>query len=455
MLRGIRARTLAGYLTLFIAFTFFLLLVRVGSLSIAGAIIMGLLCTLIIAWFTQERVVKPIEQITWMAQEMAGGILDAEIKIHGHEEIDDLAWSVNYMAKELRKTLTDITEERNRVQAILNSMADGVIALDRHGYVLLVNPVVEEIFDLTADSVVGKSILGVIRNYELEQLLNRALQTRQSISQQINLLTPEPRIFRLHATPLLGTKRENIGVVALLQDVTERRKLDQMRSEFVANVSHELRTPLTSINGFLETLIDGAIDEPQVARQFLDIMKAETDRLVRLVNDLLQLSHIEDKQANIKREPVQMAKLIQQVEAVFKPRAEEKGLNLEVAVVDPPLPEIMGDGDLLYQVLVNLVDNAIKYTARGSVVIKAAANSRALSVKVIDTGRGIPKENIPRIFERFYRVDKARDRGAGGTGLGLAIAKHVAEAHGGTIGANSSSQGTTFTFTLPLNSSLS
>ncbi|TLM99867.1 PAS domain-containing sensor histidine kinase, partial [bacterium] len=257
------------------------------------------------------------------------------------------------------------------------------------------------------------------------------------------------KTFRVHLAPLKNASG-TVGVVAVLRDITEIRELERMRTEFVANVSHELRTPLTSIKGFVETLLDGAVEDKLLARHFLDIISEESNRLSRLIDDLLSLSHLEEKDASVNKVPVEMDKVIANIVSMLQPQMKEKNLDLE-PVIAGNLPVIMADRDMMGQLLINLLDNAIKYTpAGGRINVEAVPAQQGIKVTVRDTGIGIPEESLPRLFERFYRVDKARSREMGGTGLGLAIVKHILELHGGSIEVNSElGRGTVFTFYLP------
>lgn len=456
MLKGIRYRTIGSYGLLFAIYVALVGLYYYQLIDISWVILGSFAATAVVAWFIYKGLVIPVEQITLVAQEMAGGVLDNEIKLEGEGELDDLAWSINYMARQLKKNLVGITEERNRARAILNSMADGVIALDKYGRVLLVNPVVENIFKVKEKDLIGTGLIKAIRNHELEHLFYRALNSLQpAMVNDLQILTPEPRLFRVHVSPLKGTDGRKIGVVGLLRDVTETRRLEQMRTDFVANVSHELRTPLTSINGFLETLLDGAIDNPAVARNFLEIMNSESKRLSRLIDDLLKLSRLEDRRSTLNLQPVDLKEVILETVKMFENRAREKNIIMYADIPDN-LPKVPGEKGFLEQVMINLIDNAIKYTlAGGSITITVTTTAREVKVSVIDTGIGIPQESLPRIFERFYRVDKARSRDMGGTGLGLSISKHIIEAHGGKIEAESHHEGSTFSFTLYLEGSTS
>ncbi|MEW6698304.1 MAG: two-component system histidine kinase PnpS [Bacillota bacterium] len=451
MLKGIRRLTIGSYAFVFIVFVMLMLLRNFGMVDMLTVVLGSFMATAVMAWLTNRRLITPVEQITSVAQEMAGGILDTEIRVKGEGELDDLAWSINYMARELRKNLFVITEERNRARAILNSMADGVIALDKYGRVILVNPVVEGIFKAKEEEWVGHQLIKVIRNHELEELFFRALNSMQPVlNNELQMLIPEPRLFRVVVSPLRGSNGERMGVVGLLTDVTERRKLERMRSEFVANVSHELRTPLTSINGFVETLLDGAMENPALTKNFLEIINAEGKRLANIIDDLLKLSRLEDRRSKLNKQPVDMAEIISSTVKMFEVRAMDKGIEL-TTVLPGAMPPVPGDQGFLTQVLVNLVDNAIKYTLPGGKVgIEVIFSQADVTVAVSDTGIGIPAESISRVFERFYRVDKARSRDMGGTGLGLSISKHIVEAHGGKIRVESDQEGSTFSFTLPL-----
>ena len=449
--KGVIWRVAVSYFILLAVFFGLLELCEMHRLTFPRAFATVFIFSIFFAWLLYKRVIDPLSKINEVTQKMARGNFDQHIIIHHQDEMGELAGNINNLAGQLKNVITDITAEKNRAQAILDSMADGVIALDREGKVLLVNPAVEEIFAIENPGDHGKNILGIIRNYELEQLLFHALKRNEPMVKVLKILTSgEPKVFRVHLTPLRPSDSKTEGIVAVLRDITERRKLEQMRTEFVANVSHELRTPLTSIRGFLETLLDGAMEEPEIARRFLEHMSDETERLTRLINDLLNLSKIEDRQFVPNFQPVDMAEIIHRVAPVYEPMAREKGLALLVKL-SPNLPSIIGDSDMLTQVLTNLIDNAIKYTpANGRIEIKARAYEQEMKVSVTDTGIGIPTESLARIFERFYRTDKARSREMGGTGLGLSIVKHIIERHGGVLEVTSTvGKGSIFTFILP------
>jgi two-component system phosphate regulon sensor histidine kinase PhoR len=380
------------------------------------------------------------------AGQMAEGDLSQTLRVYESDEMGKLAQSLNQMAQRLRATLSLVTEEKNRMQAILDSMADGVIAVDGETRVILINPVVEEAFGLNEEASLGKTVLEVVRDYDLDRLFREALDSGRPVKQELRILTPEPRLFRVHLTPMRGGQR---GVVALFRDITERRQLEKMRTEFVANASHELRTPLTSIRGFIEALQDGALEDPETARRFLAIIDEETKRLSELVDDLLQLASIEERRRSFRRQPVELASIIQRVSDTFATRVQQKGLRLRVDLPDD-LPPVLGDANLLSQVFHNLLDNAVKFSEKGEIVVRARQENGGVAVEIADNGIGIAPEHLTRIFERFFRADKSRAASSGGTGLGLAIVKHIVEGHGGEVRVTSRlGEGSVFTVILP------
>lgn len=415
---------------------------------VGTAIFLVFLLTVLISSSLTRDITAPLKEMTEVAKDMADGKLDRFVKNISDDEIGTLGRGLNYMARRLKDTITEITEEKNKIQAILASMAEGVVAVDKNRNILLINTAGEKIFNVKAAEVVGYNIIEGIKNYELEKIIGKALERGRNINQELEII-PLRRSFRVNVVPIMKAEG-TLGVVAVLRDITELRELEHMRSEFVANVSHELRTPLTSIKGFVETLLDGAIDEREVATRFLEIINLETDRLTRLINDILSLSSLEAKEKDIMKVTVDISGIIQKVVSMLSPLAKEKNIFINSNItLDNPL--IMANEDMIRQVLINLIDNAIKYTPEGGHVQITATPSRlGIKVSIQDTGIGMPVESMSRLFERFYRVDKARSRELGGTGLGLAIVKHVLDAHGGTIKVESQTgKGSKFTFYLP------
>ena len=417
--------------------------------TIGTAVVVALILMIIVVSSFTSSLVVPLQEMTQVAGEIAEGKLDRTLDVDSNDEIGALSRGLNYMAERLRDNIRQITEERNKVEAILASMSDGVIAVDCNGNILLINPAAERMFNIKYENSMGKGVIEVIRNYDLEKLLQAALMSEESITREVQIFVPDPKSFRISTAPLMS-ETGVVGVVAVLRDITAFREVERMKTDFVANVSHELRTPLTSIKGFVETLMDGAMEDPKTAAHFLEIINDETDRLNRLISDLLSLSRVEAKQGQIRKAALNLDKLIINTVSILSPQASEKNqiLNVDIKI---PLPVISADEDMIGQLLINLVDNAIKYTADGGRIdIRAERWNDSVKIAVSDTGIGIPRDSIPRLFERFYRVDKARSREMGGTGLGLAIVKHILEVHSGRIEVDSIvGQGSTFTVYLP------
>jgi two-component system phosphate regulon sensor histidine kinase PhoR len=450
ILRNIGWRPIASYFPLLIVFIGLAQLYALNWLSFWAFVRLSFLCTIILAWILYSSLINPLKEVVTIAKSVAGENFEQYVPAFSHNEIGDLARSINCMAKRLKKVTENLNSERGRLQAILNGMTDGVIIMDSWGRVILLNPVVEKLFRITNSASKGKNIIRVIRDYELEKLLHQSLETGESIKKQIQILAPDRRIFRVYVTPI-STGDDSGEVVAILRNVTDMKMLEEMRSDFVANVSHELRTPLTSIRGFAETLLDGAYEDPATARKFLMIINKEAERLSRLIDEILNLSRIEDKKFVLNYEAFSISDIIHRTAAIVQTRAAEKNLTINIDVPDD-LPAVQGDPDMIRQVLLNLIDNAINYTQPGgTVLVRAAVEQGELMVDVQDNGIGITPENLSRLFERFYRVDKARSREMGGTGLGLAIVKHIVEAHKGKVQVESKvGRGSTFSFRLPL-----
>lgn len=432
----------------------FLALLRLNAITGAGAAVGFFAAALLLAalfWVMCRGIIDPLKRINKAARLMSRSNLEYKFHINANDELGQLAGSINAMAGRLKDTLIQLRDVRSLEQAILYSITDGVIALNGDGEVLFVNPVTEEILGVSQSSAVGKKIVEIVHNYEVERIIEASLKSKEHLTKEVKLLTPEAKIFRLQATPLMLFEIGSNGVLVLLHDITERKKLEDMRSEFVTNVSHELRTPLTSIRGFVETLLSGAVEDPDTTLRFLNIIGKETERITGLLDELLNLSKIEERRIVHRWQQVQLLENINRVTAMFLPRTQEK--NLELTVEAPPqMPTVYGDPDMLTQVLINLVDNAIKYTpAGGKITVRALVEEAVVRVEVEDTGVGIPPESLPRVFERFYRVDKARSRELGGIGIGLAIVKHIIKAHGGKINAESKvGKGSIFSLTLPI-----
>ncbi|HSE92488.1 MAG TPA: ATP-binding protein [Methylomirabilota bacterium] len=438
-------------------FAFPLSLVTDSYAVVHRAMLAGTAVALVVALgiglFVARRVTKPVVDMHAIARRMSEGDFTARASVRSPDEIGQLGRALNVMSARLREKLGDLEHEQGKVAAILDGMVEGVIAVDGRDHVVLMNERARAICGLGTARAERKPFLEVIRNAELHQLLRASRAAGEGVvsRRELTLAGPVDRTLQATAVPLqLGA--DEVGALMVLHDVTELRRLEQVRTEFVANVSHELRTPLTAIRGYLETLLGGALEEPAHARRFLEIAARHTERLGRLLDDLTDLSNIELGRVTLRLEPTALGDTVESVLAIVRPRAEAGGVVL-AAAVPPDLPPVHADHDRLVQVLLNLVDNAVKYTPQGgSVTVTAHAGGEpGVEITVRDTGVGIPASDLPRITERFYRVDRARSRELGGTGLGLAIVKHLVLAHGGGLAITSEvGQGTTVRVTLPV-----
>jgi two-component system phosphate regulon sensor histidine kinase PhoR len=416
---------------------------HISQAIISGAAI-AIIIAILLAIQISRTTTEPVKKLTRMSKRIAEGKLDQEIRVTAKDEIGDLAKAFNQMAAKLKDMVGLLTTERDKMTAILSNMADGILVVDGQGEVSMINQAAERIFQFSMGKKLGHTFIEVVRDHEIDGILQKCLKTGE---QQMGVVEIEPgrQLLGVVATPIVGTR----GCVVLVQDLTEMRRLERVRRDFIANISHELRTPTASLKVLAESLKEGAMDDPAVAREFLDRIDIETDRLAQMVSELSELSRIESGEISLKREPIDIGEVVTRVVERLKPQADRAGLSLAIDIPSG-LPRALADKEKVEQVLVNLLHNAIKFThsdGRISCVVKIEGDN--ISVSVIDTGVGIPADDLPRIFERFYKADKARS--GGGTGLGLAIAKHIVEAHGGKIWAESiEGKGSNFTFTLPI-----
>jgi two-component system, OmpR family, phosphate regulon sensor histidine kinase PhoR len=425
--------------------------VREQARYLAGAVVVALVLafaiTALLSMVLSSSLAGPLKSVMEAARQFAAGNLDARSKVARSDEVGELARILNRSADQLQERITEIARDRARIDAILAAMEDGVLAVDHQGVVLLANQALRASLGLR--DPLGHPYVEAVRQREVGLVLEHVLRTGERKVMEAELVHLR-RVYALTGVPFPGAEGTPHGAVLTFHDVTERRRLDQVRRDFVANASHELRTPLTSIRGFVEALEDGAAADPPTAERFLGKIHTHADRMGALVEDLLELSRLESGERPSVREPVEPAEVAEDVAASFAELAERKGLRLEHR--HQPAPPVMTDGDRLRRILENLVENAIKYTpAGGSVRIETTGRQGgAAQVTVSDDGPGIAPEHLPRIFERFYRVDKARSRDLGGTGLGLSIVKHLAESIGATVVVSSDvGRGTRFTVLLP------
>lgn len=386
-------------------------------------------------------IVKPIRDLDFITSRIARGELNRRVKINSNDELGQLALSFNHMADELEKSINEVNEKQNRLAAILQSMESGVVAVDNNRRIITINNYAKKIFGIKQD-IVGRSVEELSSEVNFQKVFSR----EKGDSQEIKITNPSDKILRVRSGDIIVNNHQHIGAVAVLQDITDIKKLENMRTEFVANVSHELKTPLTSIMGFAETLKE--VDDYETKNKFLNIINEEAERLMRLISDILLLSQIEMKQEQ-KITTFNVDQVIGDIIYLMKSSADKKEIFLAVSGDD--VGNIVGDKDKFKQMLINLIDNGIKYSeAFDTVTVTKIVEEGQFKIVVQDTGIGIDEAYIPRLFERFYRVDKARSRAKGGTGLGLAIVKHITIGFNGTIDVESTvGVGTKFIITIP------
>jgi len=394
-------------------------------------------------------IAEPISRMSQMAKRMASGNLGQRVEVDSTDEIGELADSFNLMAEHLKKMIEELAEQRDKMGTILTTMADGIIVTDEDGVIVLFNKASERIFARRSEEAVGKRLKDLALHSELESMLSETLATGRLVRKEVRLPgTPEISLSA-YSAPAKDGQAQVRGAVLVLHDFTELRQHEEAQREFVANVSHELRTPITAVRVTAEALLSGAKDDPRLLDRFLTTLVKESERLSLLIDDLLEIAKREAGRIQVKKGEVPVREVVDRVLLVCGPKAERN--ELEVTVDVPEGMEAYADERQLEQVIGNLVDNAIKYTPQGgSVHIRATEDEANTIISVSDTGIGIPQADVARIFERFYRVDKARSRQLGGTGLGLSIVKDIVEGHGGTITVQTRlGEGSTFTFTLP------
>jgi two-component system phosphate regulon sensor histidine kinase PhoR len=421
---------------------------RVMLLGALLALGLATVLALVLAgWIT-----RPVVEMQHVARRMSEGDFATRAPALSADEIGALGRALNIMSLRLREKIEDLQREQTKLTGVLDGMVEGVIAVDDDDHVVLMNERARAMFDLPPSPVEGKPVLEVIRHADLHRTINDVRRRRApALLRELRTSGAGERLLQANAVPL-DVGHRDMGIVVVLHDVTELRRLEQIRTEFVANVSHELRTPLTAIQGYVETLLGGALSDPEHGPKFLEGVHRHAERLGRLLNDLTDLSNIELGRITLQRSAVALGEVVESVLAIMQPRADQGAVSLE-ARVPASVPLVNADHDRLHQILINLVDNAVKYTPRGGRVVVQVmlAGSSLVEIAVIDTGVGIPAADLPRITERFYRVDKARSRELGGTGLGLAIVKHLVLAHGGELKLESElGRGTTMRVLLPI-----
>ncbi|MBI5480707.1 MAG: HAMP domain-containing protein [Deltaproteobacteria bacterium] len=408
--------------------------------------LLGLAAAALLAVIASHLVSRSLRHLTAAAGRMAAG--DLEVRTHptGTDEVAALGTALDRLADNLSRSLGEVRDERDLLDRILSGMQEGILLLDGAGAVELVNPALREMLLLGADAV-GRPLLEVIRHAALKELLERSRLAEETVTGEIEVGGLRPRRLLVHARKLAG---EPAGLLVVFVDVTELRRLETIRRDFVANVSHELRTPISAVRSAAETMRGAAASDPAASAHFLEMIERNAERLQRLVEDLLDLSRIESREFKVALETVPVLPAVERVLQVFRDRAVARWVTL-AAEVPADLPPARADRRALEQVLANLVDNATKYCIEGAkVTVRVSRDGAMIRVVVTDTGPGIEERHLPRLFERFYRVDAGRSRELGGTGLGLSIVKHLVEAMGGAVAVESTvGVGSSFTVTLP------
>ena len=418
--------------------------------SLVGwATLITILLALLFSYFLSNLTSKPLRDMADAAARIGHGGSKARIPVVFSDEIGMLAGVLNDMSERIEDQVQRLSAEKQRLDTILRSMGEGVMVTDPDGIITLVNPAFRRLFSISGD-VEGKKLVEISRHPDLLEAFNDlGKPDMHELVREISIQPDECTLFT-HWVPL-NVDDVRQGVVAVFHDISDLKKAENMRRDFVANVSHELRTPVTIIKGYAETLLDGTMEtDPVRAKRFMEIISSHSERLTNLINDILTLSSLETKEAILELNPIDVAGTIAKACTLLQEAAVQKNITITNESTEAALPRVMADQGRLEQVVVNLLENAIKYTPDGGTArLFTEDDGEYVKVSVADTGIGIPFKDLPRIFERFYRVDEARTREQGGTGLGLAIVKHIVQLHGGNVSVTSQAgQGSVFSFTL-------
>jgi two-component system phosphate regulon sensor histidine kinase PhoR len=420
-----------------------------GKIALFGAFM--IILTAAISLYIARRISQPIGELKRDAQRFARGNLTYRLFASGSQELGDLAEALNKMAQQLNARIRLITEQRNELETILSAMREGMLACDSDERIITINESAASLLGIDLSTAKGHTVQEAVRNADLQRFIGQILSEQREAEIEIAIHGPEKKFLLLTGTVLRDSEGKSTGVLVVLNDITRLRHLENIRREFVANVSHELKTPITSIKGYVETLQEGAIDDKENARKFLEIIFKQADLLHALVDDLLSLSQIEQEaereEVHLAEEPVR--RIIEAAIAAYEVKTVERRMRVTLHCKEEII--VRANAQLLEQAIGNLLDNAIKYSEPGrNVEIDVAQSKGEVTITVNDHGSGIAPEHFPRLFERFYRVDKGRSRELGGTGLGLAIVKHIIQAHGGDVSVESiPGKGSAFTIHLP------
>ena len=416
---------------------------------IGFSLLMVFILAMTINYFTSAYISKPIRQIAQTAKRIAQGDFSKSNVFYLNDEIGDLGNAFNEMSEQLEARMQEMRLSHSRLEAVLLSMIEGVLVVDLRGEILLMNHALKDFFQIKND-VAGKNAIEVIRNPKIVEIIDHAVKSSCRLdSCEIKIVSPEEKVLSVHATPVLKDKKPE-GAILVFHDKTNVQRLEKIRQDFVANVSHELKTPIASIKGYAETLLEGALNDPENAQPFLKIIYDDSERIAALIDDLLNLSKIESGKLKMNLKSLDLFPIIEKVVKSMRPQSFEKSIHIDIETPEKCSP-ILADGTRMTQVFCNLIDNAIKYNrTNGKIRVKVAEDDKRVKIRISDNGIGIPRADLPRLFERFYRIDKGRSRELGGTGLGLSIVKHIIMAHDGEITVKSTlGQGTTFTMIFP------
>ncbi len=415
------------------------------------AMVIALFITVVLGFFIARSITVPINDVTEKAEKMAKGDFSQEVSVKSDDEIGRLAEMFNLLRQQLNLTLSEISNEKSKLETILKYMADGLIAVDLSGHIIHANPAAMAMLNITEDDMENKHYNDIIRNYN-ENLIFDKLRENSKDGGVADIFFYGGSTFAVRYDRFKDENGQDVGIIMILQDITERQKLENMQMDFVANVSHELKTPLTTIKSYTETLLTGQVDNQETEEQFLNIIDTETDRMNRLVKDLLQLSRLDYKQEKWNKKESNLISLLKSAVTKVELTAKNKNQHLNYIFDDSQKIMAIIDKDGIEQVLLNVLSNAIKYTQEGGRIdIDALQAGKIAQMIITDNGIGIPENELTRVFERFFRVDRARSRAMGGTGLGLAISKQIIEEHHGSIEIESKEgKGTKVTITLPL-----
>lgn len=423
---------------------------NINEIFYKGSII-AMLISIVVGIFVARAITSPIVEMRKQAQTMARGDFSQKVKVYGQDEISQLAITFNHLNDRLKHSLATTEKEQRKLSSVVENMSEGVIATDSKGEITLVNEAAGRLFNRNPNAMISKNVLNIL---QLEDKIENIEELQEAGSLILDFSDDEQIFFvRANFSAIYDENHENIsGYITVLSDVTEEEKIEQERREFVSNVSHELRTPLTTLSSYIEALNDGAWRDSELAPKFLNVIQNETERMIRMVNSLLQLSRVDSKELALHRETVEFTTFFLEIIERFEMNVkEEQSITFERVIPDESY-YVWIDRDRMTQVIDNIISNAIKYSPNGGkITFKIEKRIRQIVISVKDEGIGIEYDQLDKIFDRFYRVDKARTRELGGTGLGLAITRELVEAHYGRIWANSRvGEGTTIYFTLPL-----